>query len=275
MKKHYVIILLLLSLTFMPAQSQSEKETGKAITKNLFVDIGGSYSNFQDTKYSDVREKGVGAHLRLGYNNMKEKKHFWEAGFMFNFTKDNASTHDQATSTVLYPNVYFKYLTGINKKLYVGARVDIYDNYIRLYQNLQNNATFATVGNYFYGSVLYQTDLSNKWRFKAIGDLALIGVQNESTGFAMSYSQKRIENGGVDYQDPKMGDPSSYAYAEFKHPGNNLIIKTEYSFMYKNRISFAYNWEMRRFATISGYPTTWGMHNVVFRFNIIHREKNK
>jgi len=157
--------------------------------------------------------------------------------------------------------------------LYLGARVDIYDNYIRIYQNLQNNATFATVGNFLYGSVLYQTRLNNRWSFKAIGDLALIGIQNEGTGFAMSYSQKRIENGGIDYQDPKMGDPSSYAYAEFKHIGNNLIIKTEYSFMYKNRISIAYNWEMRRFATVSGYPTTWGMHNLVFRFNIIHRDK--
>ena len=258
---------------YLPAQSQSKGSTGKAITKNFFIDLGGTYSTFQDTKYSDVRENGMGAILKLGYNNLKTGKHFWEAGFDFNFTKNNASTHDQGGSMTIYPNIYFKYLRGLNKKIYLGARVDIYDNYIRSYSNLQNNATFATAGNYLYGSVLYQTTINDNWRFKATGDLALIGIQNEGTGFAMSYSQNRIEQGNVDYQDPTMGDPSNYKYSKFKYIGNNFILKTEYSFLFKKRMSVAYNWEMRRFAVVSGYPTTWGIHNIVFRFNIIHREK--
>ena len=271
MNKNYLIIFFLLLCFSFSALSQSD--AGMGITKNFFVGIGGTYSDFQDTKYSDVRESGMGAHLKFGFNNLKTGRHFWEAGVFVNFSFENADTHDQASSTMIYPNVYFKYLKGISNKVYLGARVDILDYYIKTYSNLNNNGTFANSGNHLYVSVLFQTRLSDKWKFRAEGDLALIGIQNEGTGFAMSYSQNRIEQGGIDYQDPKMGDPGSYKYAEFKYIGNNLILKTGYSFMLKKRFSFSYDWEMRRYATIPGYPTTWGVHNIVVRFNIIHRGK--
>ncbi|NPA35979.1 MAG: hypothetical protein GXO47_03920, partial [Chlorobi bacterium] len=203
------------------------------------------------------------------------EKHFWETGFWFNYSRDNATTHNRATSDVFNPNVYFRYLKGLNKYLYIGGRIDVFDNYIRIYQNLQNNSVFATAGNYLYASVLYKTNICESWNFQVFADLAVLGIQNEGTAFAMSYSQNRIESGGVDYQDPDMGDPSSYDYAEFKHLGNNFIVKTEYILNYKKRISISYNWEMRRFSVVTDYPTTWGMHNITFRFNIIHKEKRK
>jgi len=271
MKKTYFSVFIMLLFLCPAAYSQSGAE--EEITKNFFVDLGASYGDFQDTKYSDVKEGGMGGHFKLGYNNLKEGKHFWETGFLLNLTKENAETHDRGNSTVIYPNIYFKYLKGIGKKFYVGARIDAFDTYVRIYPNLNNNSTFATFGNHLYGSVLFKTRLNDHWQFKAACDLALIGIQNEGTGFAMSYSQNRIEKGGVDYQDNSMGNPYSYKYAEFKYVGNNLILKTEYSFMFKDRFSFSYNWEMRHFAVVSGYPTNWGMHNIAVRFNIIHRKK--
>jgi hypothetical protein len=272
MKKTYLITFLLLTL-ILPAQLQAQTGTDKSITKNFFIGLGGAYSDFQDTKYSDVRESGFGFHFKIGFNNLKKEKHFWELAGSFNYSSENASTHDQGSSMVLYPNIYFKYLWAVSKTVYVGGRVDAFDNYIKIYTNLNNNSTFGTAANHLYGSVLYLKDINSNWKFKAVGDLALIGVQKEGTGFAMSYSQNRIEEGGVDYQDPNMGDPSSYAYAQFRHIGNNFILKTEYSFMFKKRMEFSYTWEMRRYSVVSGYPTTWGMHNIVFRYNIVHREK--
>lgn len=268
----YKITLTLLGLTVLfSLNAQQHREAG--IRKNLFLDVGGSYSSFQDTKYSDVREGGMGAFLELGFSHFKRGKHFWEPGFSFNIASEHAATHDQATSLVMYINPYFKYLKGLNDKIYVGGRVDLLNNYIRVYTNLTNNSTFATFGNSLYGSFLYRTRLSEKWQFQAMADLALIGVQSESPGFAMNYKQKRIEKGEVDYQDPGMGDPNTYAYARFTHPGNNFILKTQYSFLFRKRISLSYNWQMQRFSVISGYPTTWGLHNLVFRVNILHREK--
>jgi hypothetical protein len=57
MKKTYLITFLLLTL-ILPAQLQAQTGTDKSITKNFFIDLGGAYSDFQDTKYSDVRESG-------------------------------------------------------------------------------------------------------------------------------------------------------------------------------------------------------------------------
>jgi hypothetical protein len=273
MKRTLFILLILSTLFYLPTFAQKEKLPKKNITKNFFVDVGGVYSDFQDTKFSDVRERGWGAYAKIGFNNFKTAKHFWETGLFVSFSKENAATHNQGLATVIYPNIYFKYLKGLNDKLYLGARVDIFDNYIRVYQNLQNNGTFATAGNHFYASVLYQLIINDNWKFRATGDLALISIQNEGTSFTMNYNQNRIEQGGVDYQDPDLGNPGSYKYAEIKYFGNNFILKTEYSFLFKKRFSFSYNWEMRRFATVSGYPTTWGIHNIVVRFNIIHKEK--
>ncbi len=266
---------MLLATTGIKGHSENDGEGTPNIKKNFFIDLGGTYGDFQDTRFSDVRESGFGGMTKLGYNNLKTGKHFWEAGFVFNATIENAATHDQGNSRILYPNLYGKYLWGINKKLYVGARIDVFNSYYRICPNLQNNSLFAIEGNHLYGSVIYQIRINDNWKFRATGDLALIGFQNESPSFGMSYSPNRIDRGEVNYQDPKMGDPSDYKYFKFKYFGNNFILKTEYSFMLKKRFSFSYNWEMRRFSVVDGYPTTLGIHNIAVRFNIIHREKQK
>ena len=271
--KHFFTGLILLLFFILNVQAQSGEEKSHLVTKNFFIDLGGTYSDFQDVKYSNVQQCGLGAHFKLGFSHLKTGKHYWEAGALFNFSMDHAKTHDQGKSTVMYSNIYFKYLKGINEHLYVGGRADVFDMYLRIYANLNNNSSFSTAGNYLYGSVIYQTAINDNWHFRAIGDLSLIGFQNEGTGFAMNYSPNRINKGEVDYQDPNLGEPLNYSYFAFTHPGNNFILKTEFSFMFKKRISLSYNWEMRRFSVVSGYPTTWAIHNVVFRFNIIHKEK--
>ena len=273
MKKHYFFFLVLFSFFYLAGQTQTVEKSDKTIIKNFYINLGGSFSDYQDVDYSNVQQCGFGGNFKLGFSHQKRGKHFWEAGSVFNDTIDHAKTHDEGKATVMYGNLYFKYLKGINNRFYVGGRIDAFDNYFRIYANLSNNSTVASAGNYLYGSVIYQTNINDRWRFMAIGDLFLLGFQNELPAFAMNYSPNRINNGEVDYQDPALGDPSSYPYFAFCYIGNNFILKTEFLFMYKKRISVAYNWEMRRFSEVSGYPTTWAMHNLVFRFNIIHREK--
>ncbi len=271
MKRKLIILFLFLTGTLVSLYPQGGGQA--AIVKDFYIHVGGAYATFQDTKYSDVRENGAGMLLQFVYGHLKEGKHYWEGGFLFDFTMNHAVTHDEGASMLFYPKVYGKYLRAVNGAFYVGARVDLYDNYIRVYTNLVNNSVFATSGSYLYGSVLYRRQLNDRWRLEAGGELALLGVQKEGTGFAMNYSQNRIEKGGVDYQDPKLGDPSNYAYAEFKWLGDNLILRTEFMMHYRKRIALGYAWEMRRFATVPDYPTTWGMHNLVFRINVVHREK--
>ena len=275
MNNKILILLILFTTSGINGYSENDGKGTPNIKKNFFIDLGGAYGDFQDTKFSDVRESGFGGMIKLGYNNLKDGKHFWEAGLVFNATSENTSTHDRGSSYVLYPNLYGKYLCEIDKNLYVGTRIDAFDMYSRIYTNLNNNSTFAVVGNHLYASVIYQVRINGNWKFRATGDLALISFQNESTSFGMSYSPNRIDRGEVDYQDPNMGDPSDFKYYKFKYIGNNFILKTEYAFMLKKRFSFSYNWEIRRFSVVDGYPTTIGMHNIAVRFNIIHREKQK
>lgn len=272
-----VLFFLLFSYHFIvQAQSNDRLETEKTkkgVANNWFAEAGGIYSDFQDIKFSHVRYSGIGAALKLGYNRTKTDKYFMEAALSFLYSKENAHTHDNGGTIVFYPNVYFKYLREINKQFAVGARIDVFDLNMRAGQNLQNNSAQYLASNNLYVSLMYKRPINDHWQFSGAMDLALIGLQKDMPSFAMNYNQKRIEDGEIDYQDINLGEPYPYHYWEFSHVFNNLNLKTAINFHYKSRITLAYNWDMRYWATVKSYPTTIGMHSIVFRYNFAHKLK--
>ncbi len=277
MDRKMVLIFLFLSFQLIvsakPDGETEAKKNQKGVLRNWYVEAGGVYSSFQDIKFSDVRYSGFGGALKFGYKRFKADSHFWEAALNFQYSKENAATHDLGGTSVLYPNIYFKYLKILNDNFAVGARIDLLDIELRVIPELQNNGTYYIASNNIYGSVLYKRPINSNWNFSASADLAIFGIKKESTSFAMNYNQKQIEDRKVDYQDEFMAEPFPYKFWEFSHIANFLNIKTEFTFHYKKRISAGYNWEMKHWATVKSYPTTVGAHSIVFRYNFAQKQK--
>jgi len=277
MTKTIILLFLLFSSQFIVyAKSITDLENEgkqKNITRNWFIEAGGVYSSFQDIKFSDVQYSGFGAAIKLGLNREKENSYLWEAAFNFRYSSENASTHNNGKTTVIYPTIYFKYLRVLNDHFLIGGRVDLLDLDMRVLTNLQNNSTYYMASNLLYGSTIYKRSINSNWNFSASLDLALIGLSKESTSFAMNYNQTRIEKGEVDYQEETMGEPYPYKFWKFSHIGNHLNLITEFYFHYKTRLSAGYKWEMRHWATVPSYPTTIGAHSIVFRYNFAHKLK--
>ena len=275
-KKTALFILLLCIHSIILSQTNDSSKTEKVkkgIVNNWYIETGGIYSSFQDTKFSNVQYSGFGAVIRVGYNREKTNKYFMETAISFQFSKENAKTHDNGGAMIFYPNIYFKYLRVLNNHFLIGGRADVFDLNIRAVSGLQNNSGQYIASNNLYGSFVFKNPINDNWRFSAALDLALIGIQKDVPSFAMNYSQKRIEEGEVDYQDSSLGEPYPYHYWEFCSVFSSFNIKTALSFQYKSRITLSYNWEMRHWATIKSYPTTIGVHSIVFRYNFIHSLK--
>lgn len=277
MGRKIVLIFLFFSFQLIvsakPDGEMETKKNQKGVLRNWFVEAGGVYSSFQDIKFSDVQYSGLGAAIKLGLNREKENSYFWEAAFNFRYSSENASTHDNGKTTVIYPTIYFKYLRVLNDHFLIGGRLDLLDLDMRVLTNLQNNGTYYMASNLLYGSAIYKRPINSNWNFSASLDLALIGLSKESTSFAMNYNQTRIEKGEVNYQEETMGEPYPYKFWEFSHIGNHLNLITEFYFHYKTRLSAGYKWEMRHWATVPSYPTTTGAHSIVFRYNFAQKLK--
>ncbi len=274
MKKQLLLIPLLAAFLLTGiTQAQTNvpiKKSKKNYSNNLFIDLGGNYSSFQDVKYSDVHYAGAGLNFNIGYNKSNEN-YFWETALKLNYSTESASTHNLGKAIVVNPTIYFKYLKPIKKNFKVGARLDLLDSYFRKIEELGNNGTYYINGHHLYGSVMHDYKLNDNWNLQSGLDLGLVSFMKESTSFGFSAPQTALEEGGFNYQSESLESPFGYKYFDWKYFGNNLNIKTSFFFQYKNRISLGYSWDMKRFANVKSYPVTTGMHNIIFRYNIIHK----
>ncbi len=252
------------------SQSLKEYEQQSVNSKKLFIDLGRSVSNFQDIKYSSVSYNGGGLNFGLGFNKKTQNK-FMEFGLTFMSSTENAKTHTSGKTSVLNPILYFKYLKPLNKHLSVGGRIDLMDFYLRSIEGLGNNGSYVITGHHFYGSIIYNTTINNKWDFQGNADLGLFSFMRESTSFAFSSPQNALEDGDFNYQNEALESPLGYKYFDFKYLGNILNLKTELLLHYKKRFSIGYKWNMKRFANVKSYPVTIGIHHFVLRYNIINR----
>ena len=74
-KYFYFTLLLLFTGYCSYSQSDSLKNKYSGINK-LYLTAGGIYTDFQDTKFSDLRYSGLGGQLEIGFDNYKKAKHY-------------------------------------------------------------------------------------------------------------------------------------------------------------------------------------------------------
>tara|TARA_B110000977_G_C10993063_1_gene460712 strand:- start:380 stop:1201 length:822 start_codon:yes stop_codon:yes gene_type:complete len=272
--KHIYLILLLLSISNIGrAQSNDSSETNDTPpppTKNLFINFGGTYSSFQDIKFSNTKYAGKGFNAGFGFNKTTTKS-FWESSLNFNCSKENANTHSSGPALVINANIYFKYLRPLKNNFLIGGRVDAIDFYFRKVEGLGNNSVYYINSHHLYGSLIHHKKINENWNLESSVDLGLLSFMKELTSFGFSAPQNALEDGEFTYQNDALSNPFGYKYFEWKHIANNINIKTAFLFKYKERISVGYSWNLRHFSNLKSYPVTTGLHNITFRYNIIHK----
>lgn len=252
-------------------QKNSENENKQnPTTKNMFIEIGCNYSNYQDLKFSKVQYSGIGSNFSLGYNK-KSTKHFWEVAMNINFSKEKASTHNSGKSTVINPSIYFKYLKPLNKNFLIGSRIDLIDFYYRDTKGLGNNSNYYINGSHLYASLIYNKKINENWNLQSSLDLGLLSFMKESTSFAFSAPQNALEDGEFSYQNEKLESHFGFKYFEFKNITNNINLKTNFLFQYKKHFAIGYSWNIRHFANVKSYPLTTGIHSISFRYNFVKK----
>ena len=249
--------LLIYFTTIMVSFSQSDK--------SLFLKLGGTYTTFQDLKYSAVGYGGIGTTFAIGVERINDQRQ-WGAGFAGNFGKENPNTHNSGVATVINPKIQFHYLRTINDQLSIGAHWDVLGLYFRKIDGLGNNGNYYIASSDLFATVSYQLG-----KFDFNFGLGVLSFQKEGTGFAFSAPQNGLENGEFDYQNEHLSSPFGFKYYNLKTVANQLNLHTKISYRLNNRFSLAYQWNARRFAEVENHPVTSGGHQVLIRYNIIHK----
>ncbi len=240
-------------------------------TRNLYLGIGAAGDNYQDTKYSDVAYTGVGGVVEFGFNKNKND-YMWETALKVNFGVFVPSSSDFGGGFFIKPLVYLKYLRRLSNNLYVGGRLDLIDFYLRKTNYLGNNGLSYLNGHHLSASLVHEVGLSSNWSLQSSLDLGLLSYEKELLGFAFSVPQKALEDGDFNYQNDGLINPFNYEYFQLNHIANAINIHTSFKFKYKKRISLIYTWQLRQFSTINDYPLTYGIHNIIIRYNLKHKE---
>ena len=236
-------------------------------TTSFFIEGGAARNSFQDLKYSNVSYGGLGAAFKIGFEKESEN-HIWNVRLGSSFVKETSNTFSVGSATTFYPKMQFRFLKKINDKLSVGGQWDIIGLYFRRISNLTNNGRNYLASSDLMGSVNYQ-----RGKFNFGLNLGLLSFQKELHGFAFSAPQVLLENGGFDYQAENIVNPFGFKYYTFFPLGKQLILQTNISYQLGKRLSVAYNWSVRHFATVKNYPATIGNHQVLIRYNLIHKVK--
>ncbi len=266
-----LLVILLFSGQIILLKAQTEQKEMKI--SNFYFALGGIYTNYQDIKLSNIIYSGIGGTTEFGFIKTDSGKYMWETGFVGNYSMEHASTHDNANTNVVNINLHFKYMRELNQRFMLGGRMDLTDMNFRYEPDMGNNSTSSATGTHLYISGMYKKQVLNEnWNLTGLLDVALISYQKDIPSFAMSYSQKRIEEGDIDYHNELMGMPG-YSYGEFRYMWNNLNIRTSIYLHFKKRFAFGYEWQIRHFSVVEDYPTTIGTHSLKVRYNITHKEK--
>ena len=269
----YFTLFLLFAGYCSYSQNDSLKSNYSIINK-LYITAGGIYTDFQDTKFSDLRYSGPGVQLELGFDNYKKAKHYQNVKFSFEFSKEKANSLEISKTTVLDYNLSYKYLWSINNLFLLGAKADILGFNMRSNPNLGNNNLASIMSNHLYFSAMYINEniINEDWCLSINSDLSLISIQDEVPSFGVAYSNGMVENGDVSFDSHDSQLPS-YTKGSFHGIWDNFRIFIDFNMNYKKRFVFSYSWQMRRYSSVENYPTTIGVHALKVRFNIANWSK--
>ena len=241
---------------------------------NLYLTAGGIYTDFQDTKFSDLRYSGLGGQLAIGFDNYKKDKHYQNVRFTFEYSKEQANSLEVSQTTVMNYTLSYKYLWPINKFFLLGAKADIIDFNIRTNPNLGNNNLASIMSNHLYVSAGYMNNgiINENWSLTVNTDLSLFSIQDEVPSFGVAYSNSLVQNGGVSFDNHDTQLPS-YGKGSFRGIWNNFRVFIDVNMQYKNHFVFSYSWQMRRYSLVENYPTTIGVHALQIRYNLANWRK--
>ena len=256
--------MLLFTLN-LNAQEKQEKDLSHSY---MYIGLGGIYSSFQDIKYSNVRYSGVGGNINFGYENTK--KNYFNTNINLGLTTENAPTYDLGKTLILDILVDVSYQKQIvrkeNQKVYLGAKWDVLDFYIRLTEDLMNNSFYYVSGSNIKIASLYERTLSNEMSIRGGVSFQLISFMKESTSFGFSAPQDALENGEFTYQDPALYNPFGFKYYNFEAFTKYINLETLLEMHYKQRWIFSYKWNMQRSNKVANYPMTKGYSSLSVKF---------
>ena len=256
-------------MLFFMAFSIRAQDVKKSKNNTLDVGIGGVYTTFQDSRFSNVRYNGIGGTVLIDY--IHSGRFVWGLNTSFFYAPSKGKTHHKK-ATDMSINVSGDFLFPITKtekaNLFLGPRGDLVDMFIRTDKNLTNNAGFTTSATALYAEALYNRRINENWNFSARGALQLIGSMYLGFSFGYAAPQKQLEEGTYDYNGitiPHYPTP----FWEY------LNIETDFRFLYKRRWLFGYKWNMQQSYSTPGMPVTRGNHSMYAAFRFLNKTKDK
>jgi len=259
-------LLLITSLFFLNSIDAQDTIPSKVFTLNF--GLGGALTSFQDTKFSDVHYSGVGIASTIEFT--WQKKGILSTGIESVLSSENPKTFDHGKTNVYQGLIYAKYLYPIKKtdnyNLYIGAKIDAYDFYLRKDKQLTNNSNYFIQSSNFKVATMYQRKLNDKWFLKADLGFQFFSLLSENMSFGYSVNQRTIENGNYNYD-------STTTKMYFTPFWEYLNLETTIRFHYKKNWTFSYLWRMQQSYLVDGYPMTKGYSAITASFNIINRSK--
>lgn len=277
MKQIISTLLFVGTVSMLSAQTDAPRKSHVETS----VQLDGVYTSFQDAKFSNIRYNGFGTGIEFSRTRSMKLNEF-NYGFRFNYSSSRPSTFRAndivpgfGTANEFHPTLFFRYSRKLNDKFYVGGRLDLLDIYFRSVKGLGNNKIYYNNGFNLYATGKYRHTINDNWKLEAGVELGLFSFMRESTSFSFSTPQTVIDNGLFNYQDNAVSSPFGLKYGRalpiWKF--GNIRIITQMKF--KKRWTFAYEWNIRRFSTVKGYPTTLGIHTIGVKFDFIDKEKIK
>ena len=263
------LIVVFMFTHFVLSINAQEKQVKDLRHSFMYIGLGGMLSSFQDVKYSSVRYSGIGGNINFGYENTK-KKNYFSTNFSLFFTSEKARTYDLGRALLLDALIDVSYLMPIirkeNQKVYLGAKWDVLDIYLRQTEDLMNNSFYYVSGSNLKIASLYERTLSDELSIRGGVSFQLISFMKESTSFGFSAPQDVLENGEFTYQDLALYNPFGFKHYNFEAFTKYINFETLLEVHYKQRWIISYKWNMQGSKKVPNYPMTKGYSSLSFRF---------
>lgn len=259
----------ILGCLFAFGQKANDTPPIERTSNNYFeLSTGLMYTSIQNTNFSNVNWYGAGGLVGVAFKKQTDR-YLLHTGGSIPLAPVRTQTHDE-TGNIFNPNLYLSYYRKLNSKYALGVRWDIIDYYIHSQTDLGNNQTYNLQSSSFFASLRYNAQLKKRWPIWTTLHLGLLNFNREGFSFAFSAPQNVLEEGDFDYQDQKIDDPFALKYYELDFLTSYLNLRTSLGIQISPRSSITYEWQMRHFSQVQGYPTTTGQHFLRYSFALIY-----
>lgn len=263
-------LLLLLALTISGLQAQSKSSSSEQTKQRQFLlQAGASITSFQDANFSTTNWNGKGGVLGFAFAKTSPK-YIWQVGLDLSVSTSSASSHD-GSGYIIDPVLYAGYLRRLNEHFLFGGRVDMLDFYLNKRRDLGNNSTYDLETTSLFASVRYENRLRGKNPIWVDFNLGLLNFNREGTSFAFSAPQAILEEGAFNYQNEAISNPFNAESSQLDFLTSYLNIRTAIGISLSERSSIRYEWQMRHFSQVKGYPTTTGLHLLKYSYALISK----